>query len=197
MSIIALSNIFNLVAQQSGANDGIQHYKMGEQPDVNTSRENNTNPFNLEASSFPMLLFIIPEGRFTPSALQNHTFAATLYFYDLMHRDNDGTPSVRNFTDGLKLSNLLETAKDFFVNLKNFTASPIVSNGKSYRLSFGEVIYRTAFNVHTDDLMAVECGVNIVFGMECPAWDFSTALISPDYDLNDLFTTDFETVIPT
>jgi hypothetical protein len=193
MSILKLSNLFNLIAQQSQLNGELQGYHCGVESDINRNPENNTNVANEYGNTFPYLLFIYPEGSFNLQLSQTKTrYAVTLHFYDTQWRDNDGIPDGRNDTDVLRLSALERITRNFMANLYN-----LGSGFNNMKWTFGEANFQTATNMHNDRLLCIQVGFFVEMLYECETWEFDPTLVSSDYDLTEINAIDYETVIPT
>jgi len=113
MSILTLSNIFNLLADQSKAAGDLQGYHMGNQlGETNQNHDNNQNVGNEYGNKYPYLLVLIPDGDFEAPKAQQINYAFDLYFEDLQWRDNDGQVDGRDMTDVVKLDNLIRIARN-------------------------------------------------------------------------------------
>lgn len=192
MSILKLANTFNLLAQQSQLNGELQGYHFGTAPDINRNVENNLNPNNEYGNKFPYLLALYPEFVWNAQQPPQTNYQTTLYFYDTQWRENDGTPDPRDTTDALKLNLLEKIARNFITNLYNVGLSGVLG----FKFGFTEVQGRTAEMQENDRLICVQVGLNIVMNYtNCPTWSFNMEAIDPSYELADLDTIDFETVL--
>ena len=194
MSLLKLSNIFNLIAQQSKLNSELQGYHLGTGIDeINGNAENNFNPSNQDGNKFPFLLCTLPDGNWLPSESPNKNYVCDLYFYDLQWRDNDSISSIREETDLVKMSKLEAIANNFVENLWRVGMLGI----DDFYFSLGTVEFSTGTNLQNNRLLCFNARFTISpASYLCRTWSFDTALIPADYDTADLGVVDFETIIP-
>lgn len=194
MSLLKLTNTLNLIANQSQQNNELQGYHLGNSlNEINYNAENNYNPHNQDGSKFPFLLALMPDGSWDVAKAAFKNYVVQLYFYDLQWRDNDAIPSTRNETDIVKMNNLEKVASNFIQNL--YTVGNLGTLG--FRFGFSEVVFETATNLENDRLLGYSARFTITpFQYQCPTWAFDVADIPADYDLTDIGSVDFETIIP-
>lgn len=195
MSILKLANAFNLLAQQSQANGGLNGYHMGAGvSESNYNHENNFNIENLDGDQYPFLLAILPDGDFNPKQNNAINYTFDLYFYDTQWRDNEGTPDQRGTTDVLKLSNLEAVAHEFVRNFYNIGANKLL-NGVAFSIT--NAPFKTATMATTNRHLVYNVTLSVAFtSYECPTWNFLAANVPPDYDLTDINTVDYEAIKP-
>ena len=193
MSLLKLSNIFNLITQQSKLNSELQGYHLGNGIDeINSNAENNFNPSNQDGNKFPFLLCTLPDGNWLPSESPNKNYICDLYFYDLQWRDNDRS-QIREETDLVKMAKLEKVANNFVENLWRVGMLGI----NDFYFSLGTVEFSTGTNLQNNRLLCFNARFTISpASYLCRTWSFDTALIPADYDTADLGVVDFETIIP-
>ena len=87
MNIVALSNWFNLIAQQVG----FLGYHYGFESDMNRNVTNNLNPANSVGNRFPFVLFEKPSYTSTFLKAVQTKYQCRLNFYALQHYNSDAS----------------------------------------------------------------------------------------------------------
>ncbi|NJO28574.1 MAG: hypothetical protein HC874_14290 [Richelia sp. SL_2_1] len=173
MTIVALSNLFNLLTQ---LHPDLKGYHFGWRSDVNRSVQNNFDPENQVGNLYPRVhcqAALTGEATLEDAGEQ---IDVTLYFDDLLHYGNDG----QTLTDtSLEQWNKLKTTGIQFLKAASKLGMKLAPvNGGAQLVNKGRFRWGLDSNLYADRLITCYFRFTVFVKIECPAWTVTDEMIA-------------------
>lgn len=171
MNILKISNIFNLLVQNS---DFFQSYHFGYHSDINASIPNNFDNAGEAGKMFPHVTWVAPvEGKIKMRGNGGEDQVdVMLLFYDLQDYRNDGEPRTIEHTLAWQWSILKARAMEFVHGL---------NLSREVRVLDSEIRWFTDSNAHIDRLICVGLEFKLTYPYGCCDYEAQAPPLSAQY----------------
>lgn len=185
MTIVSLSNFFNMIAQQLG----LKNYHFGIGSDINRNVDNNFNVGNSNGREYPSILFIPPSGSYLAKR-NDLTYEVQLMFCDLQYYNNDSSTNQRQMVE--VFADLEQIVVNFFKNAE----VEVKSLSRQDKITFSDIATDYIPFAANDRLCCIQCSFSVSGLASCEDIITDIATLAPTYESQPIGGEDYEKIKP-